>query len=186
MLSVLAIAAALNVPLRQAVVPRAAHPLARAAGVMQTDNIATGAVPVSISTTGFNSRCISASIVVSAPPEAVWAILTDYDNLSTHEGAQRIVGFDFRASLTMDMTAMFGAFEGEWRVQPYSRTRARGGSSDALEYTTRLSYKVDITPRGLVPVPALEWRIREDVPLNLRAVRAAAEKLHARRQRGES
>mmetsp|Transcript_21552 Transcript_21552/g.69565 ORF Transcript_21552/g.69565 Transcript_21552/m.69565 type:complete len:232 (-) Transcript_21552:34-729(-) len=231
MLSVLAIAAALNVPLRQAVVPRAAHPLARAAGVMQTDNIATGAVPVSISTTGFNSRCISASIVVSAPPEAVWAILTDYDNLSTHvpnlvsselrphptggirlfqEGAQRIVGFDFRASLTMDMTerkggndareargmrriefsliesAMFGAFEGEWRVQPYSRTRARGGSSDAFEYTTRLSYKVDITPRGLVPVPALEWRIREDVPLNLRAVRAAAEKLHARRQRGES
>ena len=37
---------------------------------------------------------------------------------------------------------MFGAFEGEWRVQPYSRTRARGGSSDAFEYTTRLSYKV--------------------------------------------
>jgi hypothetical protein len=36
---------------------------------------------------------------------------------------------------------------------------------------------VGITPKGLVPVPALEWRIREDVPVNLRAVKAAAERL---------
>jgi len=28
-----------------------------------------------------------------------------------------------------------------------------------------------------VPVPALEWRIREDVPINLAAVKAAAERL---------
>jgi hypothetical protein len=28
-----------------------------------------------------------------------------------------------------------------------------------------------------VPVPALEWRIREDVPVNLLAVKAASEKL---------
>ena len=37
--------------------------------------------------------------------------------------------------------------------------------------------QVDITPKGLVPVPALEWRIREDVPINLRSVKVAAEKL---------
>ena len=36
---------------------------------------------------------------------------------------------------------------------------------------------MNITPKGLVPVPALEWRVREDVPVNLLAVRDAAQKL---------
>ena len=68
---------------------------------------------------------------------------------------------------------MFAAFEGEWRVQPYSRRAKQGGG---FEYTSKVSYRVDITPKGLVPVPALEWRIREDVPVNLAAVKRAAEK----------
>mmetsp|Transcript_38394 Transcript_38394/g.95509 ORF Transcript_38394/g.95509 Transcript_38394/m.95509 type:complete len:244 (+) Transcript_38394:214-945(+) len=175
------------------------------------------AVPVDIVVTGINSRCISASCVIAASPDQVWKILTDYDNLSTHvpnlvkserrphptggirlfqEGAQKIVGFDFRASLTMDMTEvteegrtqpsrikftlveslMFAAFEGEWRLQPYSRVRSRT-KPGTYHYTTKLSYRVNITPKGLVPVPALEWRIREDVPVNLLAVRDAALKL---------
>lgn len=50
-------------PLRQAAVPPRATPVARATGVMQqTPGIGAksmGSVPVSISTTGFNSRCIS-------------------------------------------------------------------------------------------------------------------------------
>ena len=141
----------------------------------------------------------------------------DYDNLATHvpnlvessrrphpsggirlfqEGAQKIVGFDFRASLTMDMrelvedgasrptriafnlvdSAMFASFDGEWRVQPYSRARSRSDPTK-WDYKSKLSYRVSITPRGLVPVPALEWRIKEDVPVNLEAVQAAAEKV---------
>jgi len=174
-------------------------------------------IEVDIGVTGINSRSISASCIVAAPPECVWAILTDYDNLSTHvpnlvvserrphptggirlfqEGAQKIVGFDFRASLEMDMqeisddgpkrpsridftlvdSAMFAAFDGSWRVQPYSRSRSKADPT-RFDYTTKLSYRVNITPRGLVPVPALEWRIREDVPVNLESVRIAAEKL---------
>jgi len=39
---------------------------------------------------------------------------------------------------------------------------------------TRVSYVVDVRPRGPVPVIALEWRIREDVPTNLRAVKKAS------------
>ena len=176
-----------------------------------------GGVVVDILTTGINSRCISASVIADAAPSKVWAILTDYDNLATHvpnliqsrrrphptggirlfqEGAQKIVGFDFRASLTMDMTevteegalrpsrilfelvesAMFASFDGEWRVQPYSRVRSLADPSK-YEYKSKLSYRVNITPKGLVPVPALEWRIREDVPVNLLAVKAASEKL---------
>jgi hypothetical protein len=37
-----------------------------------------------------------------------------------------------------------------------------------------VSYSVDVKPRGPVPVAALEWRIREDVPTNLRAVKKAS------------
>ena len=47
------------------------------------------------------------------------------------------------------------------------------GNCDA----TRLSYAVDITPKGVVPVPAIEWRIREDVPSNLQALKTAVEAL---------
>ena len=71
-----------------------------------------------------NARRITASIVIDRPVKDVWSILTDYNNLSIHvpnlvksylvssptggirlfqEGAQKIIGFDFRASLVMDM-----------------------------------------------------------------------------------
>lgn len=73
-------------------------------------------------------------------------------------------------------SAMFAAFDGDWRVQPYSRTRSREDPTKFM-YKTKLSYRVNITPKGLVPVPALEWRIREDVPVNLKAVKAASEAL---------
>lgn len=73
-------------------------------------------------------------------------------------------------------SAMFASFDGEWRVQPYSRVRSKADPTK-FEYKTKLSYRVNITPKGLVPVPALEWRIREDVPINLAAVKAAAERL---------
>ena len=38
--------------------------------------------------------------------------------------------------------------------------------------------QVFIRPNGPVPVLPLEWRIKEDVPTNLNAVKAAAEKLY--------
>ena len=90
----------------------------------------------------------------------------------TEEGARR------PTRITFDLvdSAMFAAFDGEWRVQPYSRVRSRTDPT-RYDYKSKLSYRVNITPKGLVPVPALEWRIREDVPVNLRAVKAAAEKL---------
>ena len=47
-------------------------------------------------------------------------------------------------------------------------------------YKSKLTYIVNITPKGLVPIPAIEWRIREDVPSNLIGVKAAAEAAMAR------
>ena len=177
-------------------------------------------VMVDIANTGVNSRCITASIVVDTGVAEVWAILTDYDNLATHvpnlvvserrpapggviriyqEGAQSIVGFDFRAALEMDMeeyidearrttrqikftlvdSAMFATFDGEWRVQPYSRQRMRNDPT-RYSYKSKLTYIVNITPKGLVPIPAIEWRIKEDVPSNLIGVKVAAEAALAR------
>lgn len=152
--------------------------------------------PTDIAVTGFNSRTISANIVIEAAPSAVWQILTDYDRLSSHvpnlvssyrvphprdgirlyqEGAQNIAGFQFGASLTMDMeettddgqrepnrikfklveSKMFASFDGEWRMQVFSR---RKGPDGGFIYKTKLYYRVAITPKGLVPVPAVRRR----------------------------
>lgn len=102
-------------------------------------------------------------------------------------GAQKIIGFDFSASVTMDMTEQllsastsnarkihfkcadsqfFSAFDGSWTVQEQKNPVT--GEAEVL-----CSYDVLVKPKGPVPVAALEWRIREDVPTNLRAVKAA-------------
>jgi len=152
-------------------------------------------------------------VVPNVPIEEVWSILTAYDQLSIHvpnlveskilsrtspgqpgdgqftcklfqKGAQKIVGFEFGASVTMNMreeftnenerciyfqcvdSFFFQEFDGEWRV--VDRHLDNGGVECIL------SYVVDVVPKGPVPVAALEWRIREDVPTNLRALKRAA------------
>lgn len=180
-------------------------------------------VAVRIEKTSANSRKIYGEITVPAPMRDVWAILTDYNRLSIHvpnlveskieraaglgemgdgqyqcrlyqKGAQKIIGFEFGASVTMDMKEVimarlppsthgsvsderkitfkcvdsffFREFDGEWKVKE--------NINEGGEVETLLSYVVDVRPKGPVPVAALEWRIREDVPTNLRAVKKAA------------
>lgn len=174
-------------------------------------------VAVRIERTSANSRKIAGDIIVPASLEEVWSILTDYNRLSIHVpnlkesritrrnspgqpgdgsykcrlyqvGAQKIIGFDFSASVTMDMTEriiserenskerkigfkcvdsqFFSEFDGVWNV------KEQIGPDGQTE--TVCSYVVDVRPKGPVPVAALEWRIREDVPTNLRAVKAAS------------
>merc|ERR1711957_889749 len=105
-------------------------------------------------------------------------------------GAQKIIGFDFRASVAMDMTEsiqkadtpsetrqigfkcvesqFFSGFDGYWKVTPTFN------SEDPSLPATNVEYVVLVKPKGPVPVAALEWRIREDVPTNLRAVKLAS------------
>lgn len=121
------------------------------------------------------------------------------------KGAQKIVGFEFGASVTMDMaenvrmsnvvtprvlklgkekkvqvgeqrrinfkcveSQFFSEFDGEWKCSWID------DPNDAFELATKVEYVVEVRPRGPVPVQALEWRIREDVPTNLRAVKEAS------------
>ena len=178
-------------------------------------------VAVRIERTSANSRRIAGEILIQAALDDVWSILTDYDRLAIHvpnlmeskitqrnsrgepgdgafkcrlfqKGAQKIIGFDFSASVTMDMTEkilpasakngrmigfkcvdsqFFNEFDGFWKVEEQI------GPDGMTE--TLCSYTVDVRPKGPVPVAALEWRIREDVPTNLRAVKAATMRINS-------
>lgn len=163
---------------------------------------------VEISKAAWNKRGIRSSILIRASLPTVWSALTDYSRLSTfipnlafskqrfhpsggirleQWGVQRIVGFQFKAAVVLDMTEVgandpkeraidfelassrdFAAFFGSWRL-----SSVEGGG-------TWLEYDVNIQPKGLVPVKAVEWRIKEDVPSNLLAVRSYCELLDRR------
>jgi hypothetical protein len=169
-------------------------------------------VLVGIERTSPNSRRISGEILIDVPIDDIWAIITDYDNLSQHvpnlveskvinnggriiggrprvyqRGAQSIFGFEFGADVTMDMTEcvhrgpdqngsrtksycidfecvdsqFFSQFDGAWILEE--------SKSQVL-----VRYIVDVMPKGPVPVAALEWRIKEDVPVNILAVSTAS------------
>lgn len=152
-----------------------------------------------------NRRVVSCAVAVHAGIETVWAVLSDYGRLAEYIpnlavsrvrphprggirleqcGVQRILGFEFRAAVTMDMQEVgpadgraraidftmvesrdFSVFEGTWRME----------AVPGDELKTMLLYSVEIVPRGLVPVKAIEWRIGEDVPQNMNAVKRECE-----------
>lgn len=205
----------------------------------RTDDDSCELVAVRIERTSSNSRRILGEITIpNVPMDAVWSILTDYDNLAVHvpnlveskivqrgvngrpgdgqyqcrlyqKGAQKIIGFEFGASVTMDMkeyvlfspnqmidyrkisfkcydSFFFQEFDGEWKVyeRPSSWMPFSNGDLEKVKNVESvLSYAVDVRPKGPVPVAALEWRIREDVPTNLRAVKKAAQQYEMNRQR---
>jgi len=182
---------------------------------------------VIIEAPSINSRRITSSILIDTSPDDVWEVLTDYNNLAKYvpnltksyvlpssvgkgirifqEGAQKIIGFDFRASLSMEMTenddddeefemenralrtktlgfklvdsSMFSSFDGEWSLKCHSRVKAYDylRKENVFTYKTKLTYSVTVKPKGPVPVLALEWRIKEDVPINLMAMKIEAE-----------
>ena len=110
-------------------------------------------------------------------------------------GAQRIWGFEFGADLTMDMresvidytaqhptirrkcildfqcvsSQFFSQFDGSWIVEESNEPSIHGVAT-----TTTVKYVVDVRPKGFVPVAALEWRIKEDVPTNMLGIVNAA------------
>ncbi|KAL7516775.1 hypothetical protein ACHAWX_001755 [Stephanocyclus meneghinianus] len=78
----------------------------------------------------------------------------------------------------------FSVFDGRWILEE-SLSDCNGDTHDAGGTTTAVKYVVDVRPKGPVPVAALEWRIKEDVPTNmLGVVTAAATMAKARREFG--
>jgi len=115
-------------------------------------------------------------------------------------GAQKIFGFEFGADVTMDMTEridrshdhdlrkfavdfkcveshFFSQFDGSWIVEECANDLSMPGSNSNLLLSstiTSVQYIVDVRPKGPVPVAALEWRIKEDIPTNILAVSNSA------------
>jgi len=162
--------------------------------------------------------------------ETIWSILTDYNNLTKYvpnlvksqlipcpypnklrlfqEGAQKVMGFNFHASLILDMkeekglteydpqynsnntmkawkipfelasSSMFDQFHGHWAIEPFHQWKEYDAErhQSIWKMKTQLQYEVIVRPRGVVPVMGIEWRIKEDVPANLYAIKLAAEK----------
>lgn len=184
------------------------EPVAARAAVEASASSSGRRPEVEITKEAWNKRGIRAGILIRASLPTVWSALTDYSRLSTfipnlafskqrfhpsggirleQWGVQRIVGFQFKAAVVLDMTEVgvkdpkeraidftlassrdFAAFFGSWRM-----SSVEGGG-------TWLEYDVNIQPKGLVPVKAVEWRIKEDVPSNLMAVRSYCELLDRR------
>ncbi|GJQ12178.1 hypothetical protein GpartN1_g3969.t1 [Galdieria partita] len=153
-----------------------------------------------------NRRTIICGLVVCANMKALWDLLTDYEHLADfipnlsvsrlryhpqggirleQEGVQSVLGFRFRASVILDMYEKFSEdkaeidfvladsqdfdlFEGSWLMYPLKRN------------WTHLIYQVTVQPKRFVPVQAVEWRIREDVPTNLQSIKSYIESLSQR------
>jgi len=62
----------------------------------------------------------------------------------------------------------FSEFDGQWTLT------SAPDPEDPSKLVSNVKYVVDVRPKGPVPVQALEWRIENDVPTNLRAVKAAS------------
>lgn len=173
---------------------------------------------------GLNTRKISASLTVDSSKEMLWNVLTDYNSLASivpnlvqsyvvhnpsssikpriyQEGAQKVMGFDLKAGLTMEMTEtrptaatdlhttkhetiedewklnfkcvdsiVFDMFDGEWRILPIT------SSLNSISNQVKLFYDVTLKPKGPFPVIAMECRIKEDIPVNLFALKLEAER----------
>lgn len=109
---------------------------------------------------------------------------------------QKILGFEFSASVVLAMKEVdgkviefdmvesrdFKVFMGKWIVGKVGAGEV-DGSIGCRWKGTRLVYEVMVAPKGLVPVKALEWRIGEDVPGNLKALKRYCEMVNRRENR---
>lgn len=119
------------------------------------------------------------------------------------EGSQSIAGFSFSASLIIDIfelpsiesenlkektlsfilvkSRMFKSFYGSWNLKYHSCSKEYDNINKTYldKYKTKLTFTVFVEPRGKVPVTLLEWRMREDLPTNLRGIEHSTMKLHS-------
>jgi len=119
------------------------------------------------------------------------------------EGSQNIAGFNFRAHLIMDISELqcdegenlkektlsfklvkspiFESFHGKWNLKYNSCIKEYDNINKNYFYKckTKLSFDVFIEPRGRVPITLLEWRMREDIPTNLRGIEYSTAKLQS-------
>jgi ribosome-associated toxin RatA of RatAB toxin-antitoxin module len=142
-------------------------------------------------------RRLAVQLRIGLDPESIWAVLTDYDNLSRfipnlqssrqlwrrgevvgleQEGAQTFMGLRFKARVQLELTEhraqqrlSFVMTKGDFRR--FEGAWQIGGASTE---TTTLFYELPVQGCVGMPIGLIEQRLREDLAANLRAVQQEA------------
>ncbi len=165
------------------------------------ENLTTD-VEVKIEKIAERKRQITAKIQIPQSVEHVWKVLTDYEALAefipnlaksrrlAHPtggirleqiGSQRVLNFNFCARVVLDLEECFqqainfqmveGDFKdysGSWCLEPYCVGEDVG---------TNLCYTINIWTKVIMPVTLIERRLKNDLQLNLLAIRQRVEEL---------
>ncbi len=171
-------------------------------GNFATDAVASLFVEVQIEKTAERQRQITGKIQIPQSIELVWKVLTDYEALGDfipnlaksrllahptkgirleQVGSQRLLNFNFSARVVLDLQEYFpkqinfrmveGDFKdysGSWYLEPYSLGEDMG---------TNLCYTVNVWPKLVMPITIIERRLKNDLQLNLLAIRQRVEEL---------
>ena len=144
------------------------------------------------------TRRLAVQLRTDLDPQWLWAVLTDYDQLSRfipnlqtsrllwrratvvgleQEGAQTFMGLRFKARVQLELTEhpeerrlSFVMTKGDFRRFEGAWQIGTAGSATTLLY--------DLTVQGCVgmPIGLIEQRLREDLAANLRAVQREAQR----------
>lgn len=155
-------------------------------------------VDLLIETLHITKRRVSGGCVVRAPPEDIWAVVTDYEAMpeiipnilsnSVHreaEGGRVTIEQESLLSRRLDLKVQMGLEAIEDRER-WQLTLRRMSGHGFLEFeavyslqpradgTTYLGYTVELVPCPLFPLPMVERKIRKETPRMLHAVGQAA------------
>lgn len=153
-------------------------------------------VKLSVTKLEGRQRRIEASIDLHHPPELVWRLLADYENLCNfipnlakscriahpeggirleQVGAQNLKVITFTARVVLDMTEEFPTAIHFRMVEGDFKAFSGCWLCEPIEYQrapgTRLTYCLEVWPKATIPVIAIEQRLKKDLPANLRAIR---------------
>lgn len=178
-------------------------------GLLQTQALTMGSAPLQLESCSLDTiqqdmerlpggcRRLAVQLRIGLDPDAIWAVLTDYDNLSRfipnlqssrqlwrrddvvgleQEGAQTFMGLRFKARVQLELTEhreqqrlSFVMTKGDFRR--FEGSWQIGGLS--TEATT-LFYELTVQGCVGMPIGLIEQRLREDLAANLRAVQQEA------------
>ena len=178
-------------------------------GLLQTQALSVGSAPLQLESCSLDTiqqdmerlpggcRRLAVQLRIGLDPDAIWAVLTDYDNLSrfipnlqsscqlwrrgevvglVQEGAQTFLGLRFKARVQLALTEhreqqrlSFVMTKGDFR-------RFEGAWQIAGASTEATTLLYELTVQGCVgmPIGLIEQRLREDLAANLRAVQQEA------------
>eukprot|EP00747_Dinoflagellata_sp_TGD_P165297 gnl/TRDRNA2_/TRDRNA2_186384_c0_seq1.p1 gnl/TRDRNA2_/TRDRNA2_186384_c0~~gnl/TRDRNA2_/TRDRNA2_186384_c0_seq1.p1 ORF type:complete len:354 (+),score=35.10 gnl/TRDRNA2_/TRDRNA2_186384_c0_seq1:66-1127(+) len=88
---------------------------------------------------------------------------------------------DITMSNVMGSPGDFEHYQGVWRIQPLPE----GGCAPAGREAARLTYAVEVKPKGFLPIKLIDQRIASDLKDNLEAIRDHVQSKMASLRRGE-